>query len=199
MTNQEIFHHIENKNHRPVLQYFSSFSDAFYFFFKKQDKLKLLDKHQIQAIFDDACIYMYDKIEAKQITIRQMTSSVKTMIFGIGKNMAFEEGRNEVKYHSLHSFLEDSLNKISDIEDNNDDGFLRELQMQHLDKALLSLSDRHHALIVEGVMEGKSNSEIAKEQGYNSANAVSVEKLRVFKILKKAILEIQKHDEDWER
>lgn len=142
---------------------------------------------------------MYDKIEAKQITIRQMTSSVKTMIFGIGKNMAFEEGRNEVKYHSLHSFLEDSLNKISDIEDNNDDGFLRELQMQHLDKALLSLSDRHHALIVEGVMEGKSNSEIAKEQGYNSANAVSVEKLRVFKILKKAILEIQKHDEDWER
>ncbi|WP_375563151.1 RNA polymerase sigma factor [Bernardetia sp. OM2101] len=199
MTNQEIFDHINNRNPQPVLKYFLSFSDSFYFFCKKQDKFKILSKHQIQAIFDDACICMYDKIEAKQITIRQMTSTVKTMIFGIGKNMAFEERRDETKYHSLHSFLEDSLNEISDFEDNNDDDFLKELQMQHLDEALSNLSDRHHALIVEGVMEGKSNSEIAKEQGYNSANAVSVEKLRVFKILKKSILEIQRRDEDWGR
>lgn len=200
MTNQEIFDHIEKRNSRVVLAYFYSFSDAFYFFCKKQDKLKLLSEHQIKTVFDDACIEMYDKIEAKKITIRQMTSSVKTMIFGIGQNMAFEEKRDEIKYQSLHLFLENSLNEISDLEDDGgEDSFLKELQMQHLEEALSTLSDRHYALVVEGVMEGKSNSEIAKEQGYNSANAVSVEKLRVFKTLKKAILEIQKRDEDWER
>ena len=202
MTNQEIFDHIEKGNSQVVLAYFLSFSTSFYHICKKHNKGKLLSEHHIQAIFNDACILMYDKIEAKQTTLRQMTSSVKTMIFGIGQNKAFKEARNEMKYHSLHSlhsFLEDSLNDISNTEDKNDDSFLKELQIQHLYKALLSLSDKHHALIVEGVMEEKSNSEIAKELGYNSANAVSVEKLRVFKILKKAILEIQNHDEDWKR
>lgn len=199
MTNQEIFDHIKNQNPQPVLKYFVSLSDSFYYFYKKQDKLKLLNEHQIKAVFDDACLFMYEKIETQQITIRQMSSSVKTMIFGIGKNMASEEKRNEIKYHSLHSFLEDSLNEISNMENNNDEHFLKELQMQHLDKALSSLSDRHYALMVEGVIEGKTNAEIAKEQDYNSANAVSVEKLRIFKILKKAILEIQKQDENWER
>lgn len=200
MTNQEIFNHIEKRNSRPVLAYFYSFSDSFYFFCKKQDKLKLLGEHQIRAIFDDACIEMYDKIEAKKITIRQMTSSIPTMIFGIGKNMAFEERREESKYQSLHLFFEKSLSEISNLEDDGGkDNFLKELQIQHLDEALANLSDKHYALVVEGVMEEKLNAQIAKEQGYSSANAVSVEKLRVFKILKKNILEIQKRDEDWER
>lgn len=193
MTNQEVFYHIEKRNHQVVLKFFSSFSESFYFFCKKQDKLKFLNEHQIQAIFDDACVCMYEKIETKQITLHQMSSTIQTMIFGIGKNMAFQEGRNEVKYHSLHVFLEDSLHEISEEEAN--DNFSQELQMQELDEALLGLSDKHHALIVEGIMEGKSNSEIAKEQGYTSANAVSVEKLRAFKVLKQAIFKIQKRQE----
>lgn len=200
MTNQEIFNYIEKRNSQPVLKHFFSFSDSFYFFCKKQDKLKLLSKHQIQATFDDACIFMYDKIEAKQITIRQMSSSVKTMIFAIGKNMAFEEGRNEIKYNSLHTFLEDSSNEILNLEDDGgNDNFLKDLQMKHLNEALFSLSEKQYVLIVEGVMEGKSNSEIAKEQDYNSANAVAVEKLRIFKVLKKSIIQLQKDDENWIR
>jgi len=200
MTNQEIFNSIEKRNSQPVLKHFFSFSDSFYFFCKKQDKLKLLSKHQIQAVFDDACIFMYDKIEAKQITIRQMSSSIKTMIFAIGKNMAFEEGRSESKYNALHCFLEDSSNEISNIEDDGgNEIFLKNLQMKHLHEALLSLSEKQYALIVEGVMEDKSNSEIAKEQSYNSANTVCVEKLRIFKILKKSILQLQKRDENWIR
>ncbi len=200
MTNQEIFNYIENKNSQPVLKYFLSFSESFYFFCKKQDKLKLLSQHQIKATFDDACVFVYDKIEAKQITIRQMTSSIKTMIFAIGKNMAFEEGRDEIKYNSLHSFLEDSLHEILNLEDDGgNENFLKDLQMNHLNKALFSLSEKQYALVVEGVMEGKSNLEIAKEQDYNSANAVSVEKLRIFKVLKKYIVELQKRDEDWNK
>ncbi len=198
MTNQQIFDHIERRNSRPVLEFFYSFSDSFYFFCKKQPNLKFLSQHQAQTIFNDACIFMYDKIEAKKIMIYQMTSSVKTMIFGIAKKMAFREMRNETKHNSLHSFLENSSNEIASLEDNTNDNFLKELQIKHLWEALLSLSPKHYALIVEGVLEEKSNSEIAKEQGYNSANAVSVEKLRIFKVLKGAILEIQKRDEDWE-
>lgn len=198
MTNQQIFNHIENRNSKPILEYFSSFSTSFYFFFRKQYTPKFLSEHQIQAIFDDACILMYDKIESKNITLLQMTSSVKTMIFGIGKNMASEEGRNETKYHSLHLFLENSLNDFFE-EDDEEDSFFKELQMKHLEKALSMLSLKHHALIVEGVIEEKSNIEIAREQGYNSGNAVAVEKIRALKILKQTIFEIQKYDDNWER
>ncbi len=194
MTNLEIFTCIEQGNSRPVLKYFSDFADSFYFFCKKQDKLKLLNRHQIKAVFDDACIYMYDKIEAKKITLRQMTSSVKTLIFAVGKNMAFQQGRNEMKYYSLHVFLEDSSNQIANLGNYNDPDSFQEIRLQQLDKALLSLSDKHHALIVEGVMEGKSNSQIAREQNYSSANAVSVEKLRAYKVLEKTIYQIREDD-----
>lgn len=195
MTNQEIFACIEQRNHKPVLEFFFSFSKSFYFTCKKYDKSNLLNEHHLQTIFHDACILMYEKIEEQQITLLQMTSSVKTMIFGIGRNMAFKEARNEQNYHSLHTFVENSLNHFFD--EDEDENFFKELEMKHLEKALLTLSLRHHALIVEGVIEQKSNSEIAKEQGYGSANAVAVEKIRAFKALKKAIFEIQKQDEDY--
>jgi DNA-directed RNA polymerase specialized sigma24 family protein len=195
MTNQEIFNHIEQGNSQPVLAFFFSFSKSFYYTCKKQDKINLLSEHHLQTIFHDACILVYDKIESQQITLLQMTSSVKTMTFGIGKNMAFKEVRSEQKYHSLHSFVENSLNDFFD--DDEDHNFFKELQMKHLEKALSILSLKYHALIIEGVVEGKSNAEIAKEQGYNSINLVSVEKLRAFKALKLAILEIQKQDEDY--
>ncbi|PIY09654.1 MAG: hypothetical protein COZ18_07700 [Flexibacter sp. CG_4_10_14_3_um_filter_32_15] len=195
MTNQEIFTCIEQGNHKLVLDFLLDYSKSFYYTCKKHDKNNLLSEHHTQTIFHDACILMYEKIEAKQITLLQMTSSVKTMIFGIGKKMAFKEARDEQNYYSLHSFVE---NNFSDFFDGDDDeSFFKELEMQHLTKALPTLSLRHHALIVEGVIEEKSNSEIAKEQGYNSANAVAVEKIRAFKALRKAILEIQKQDEDY--
>lgn len=195
MTNQEIFNHIEQGNSQSVLGFFFSFSKSFYYICKKQDKKNLLSEHHLQTIFHDACILVYEKIESKKITLLQMTSSVKTMTFGIGKNMAFEEVRSEENYHALHSFVETSLNDFFDKDE--DDNFFKELQMKHLEKALPTLSLKHHALIVEGVIEEKSNAEIAKEQGYNSANAVSVEKLRALKALKNAIFEIQKQDKDY--
>jgi DNA-directed RNA polymerase specialized sigma24 family protein len=197
MTNQEIFNHIERGNSQAVLAYFFSFSKPFYYTCKKQDKSNLLNEHHLQSIFHDACILMYEKIESKQITLLQMTSSVKTMVFGIGKKKAFKEVRDEQSYYSLHSFVENNFNDFFDGDDN--ESLFKELEMQHLTKALPTLSLKHHALIVEGVIEEKSNSEIAKEQGYASANAVAVEKIRAFKALKAAILEIQKQDEDYFR
>jgi len=195
MTNQEIFTCIEQGNHKPVLDFLLDHSKSFYYTCKKHDKNNLLSEHHTQTIFHDACILMYEKIEAKQITLLQMTSSVKTMVFGIGKKMAFKEVRDEQNYYSLHSFVESSLNNFLD--EDEDENFFKDLQMKHLAQALTTLSLKHHALIVEGVIEEKSNSEIAKEQGYNSANAVAVEKIRAFKALRKAISEIQKQDEDY--
>ena len=189
MTNKEIFYQIKIGNHKFVLEYFYSFADSFYYYCKKQSRAKYLSEHQIKAVFDDACICMYDKIEAERITIRQMTSTVKTMIFGIGRNMIYQQARTEDRYHSLHSFLEEDINKVFNKEDENAN-FLRELQIKHLNEVLTNLTDKQYMLVVEGVMEGKSNIEIAKEQGYNSANAVSVEKLRAFKALKKSLLEL---------
>lgn len=195
MTNQEIFNHIKKRNSSPVMTHFLSFSKSFYYTCKKQDRSNLLSKHHIETIFHDACILMYEKIEFEKITLLQMTSSVKTMIFGMGKKKIFKEVRNEQNYHSLHSFVENNLNDFFDTD--KDDNFFKDLEMKHLEKALQTLSLKHHALIVEGVIEEKSNSEIAREQGYNSANAVSVEKLRACKTLKKAILEIQLQDENY--
>ena len=197
MTNQDIFDHINDGNHRPVLIYFNSFSESFYFFCKKQDKLNLLDKHQTQAIFDDACICMYEKIEAGKITIRQMTSSIKTMIFGIGKNMILEQGRKQSKYNNLHSSLDKNLKELENLEYDGGDSQLSELQIQQLNKALSKLSPKNYALVAEGFMESKSYSEIAKEQDYPSANAVGVALHRALKELKEIFIQILQEDGEY--
>ncbi|WP_291723483.1 RNA polymerase sigma factor [Bernardetia sp.] len=195
MTNQDIFDYINDGNYRPVLKYFNSFSESFYFFCKKQDKLKLLSEHQIQAIFDDACICMYEKIEAKKITIRQITSSIKTMIFGIGRNMILEQGRKQSKYNNLHSSLDKNLKEIENIEyDDDGDEWLSELQIQQLNEALSKLPPRSYMLVAECFMENKSYSEVAKEQDYATVNAVRVALHRTLKELKKIVIQLQKRD-----
>ncbi|WP_338759900.1 sigma-70 family RNA polymerase sigma factor [Bernardetia sp. ABR2-2B] len=194
LTNKQIFYYIENQNHQPVLTFFSSFSKRFYFFCKKRDQLKLLSEHQIQAAFDDACILLYEKIETKQLTYKQMSASAETLIFAIAKNMLSEQGREQLKYNSLHSSLDNNYEEVSRREEDNDDYWLTELEMQQLDEGLSSLSSKSYALIVEGFMESKSYSQIAKEQNYSSANAVGVAIHRTLKVLKECVIGIRKRD-----
>lgn len=194
MNNEEIFDHINDGNYRPVLKYFHSFSESFYFFCRKQDKLKHLDKHQIQAVFDDACICLYEKIEAKVITYHQMSASVKTLIFAIGKNMVLEQSREQFKYNSLHSSLENDFRDVENIRYEDNDYQLTELDISQLNEALSNLPIRDYRLIMEGFMEGKSYSEIAKEQNYPSSNAVAVAIHRTLKLLKKEVIELRKRD-----
>ncbi len=194
LTNQQIFYYIENQNPQPVLSFFSSFSKRFYFFCKKRDQLKLLSEHQVQAIFDDACICLYDKIEAKQITYKQMTASAETLIFAIGKNMALQQGREQLKYNSLHSSLDTNYQEVLKRTEDTDDYWLTELEIKQLDEGLRTLSTKNYALIVEGFMENKSYSQIAQEQNYSSANAVGVSIHRTLKVLKEYVSRIRKRD-----
>lgn len=114
-------------------------------------------------------------------------SNLKTYIYRIIINEAYNHYKKENKPYKLTNSLEDASNKIIDEVINFDDKLIEQELIHDLEKAILQLTDKHQKIINLKDFKNMTYKEIGKKLNI-SANAAKIRHFYALKKLKKNFL-----------
>ena len=176
LTDNEKISAIRLKNEYLIGKIYGLYRSEFIHFFKQR-----LSKSE-DAIFDiyqDAFLELCNKIHSNKLNESNLTSSLKTYLFGVGKFMLMAVNRKNHKQ---------ILELFSDVPDITDDepglGIENEKIVQN---AVNQIGEPCHTLLVKQYWEDKSGEEIAIELSYKNADTVKNQKYRCIQKLKKEL------------
>ncbi|MGC6431970.1 MAG: RNA polymerase sigma factor [Jejuia sp.] len=127
-------------------------------------------------IYQDAAVALYQNFVTKQLVLSK--SSIKTYLFGIGKNKIFKFLKTKNKPLQYSEIKEDTITEI-----NFDDDAPTELQLQ-LAKNLKQISDSCNQLLRLFYYRGLTIEEIIEQTDYKDSNTIRSHKSRCIKRLK---------------
>ena len=179
MTNQEIIESILNNDNKVIECLYDEHRSHFISWALLEYKIPSEDS---KDLFQEAMVVLVMKIQDKKIT--EITTTLKTFIFGIGKQLI----RNNIKLKYNRESRQQQYYQLSDDvvqNDRIDEDYgivLAELScMKTLCKSIL----QHYYL------DNLSLKEIALSLGYKSAQSVKVQKYRCLNTLKDKIFKIK--------
>jgi len=132
-------------------------------------------------VFQNAVIILYDNVIQGKITIAN--SSLKTYLFSIAKNKAYEilKARKRLKFNE--DFDLPALLTF----DNQEEKITQELQFQAIEKALLKLGDPCKKLLQLFYYKKKKMEEIKELMNYENSDTVKTAKYKCMKRIKKLV------------
>lgn len=130
----------------------------------------------IQDIYSEAFFTMCDKIYTRKLNDLNLTSTLKTYLFGIGKYMLMAHERK--KKSSSMMFLPE----IPDFKDDDSD-FMKENEVI-VQLVVNNIGEPCHSLFVMKYWEGKSGEEIATKMNYKNADTVKNQRYRCMEKLR---------------
>ena len=147
-----------------------SYKDEFLFYFKKFD----IDEDTLLDIYQDSIVVVYQKFVHDKVKLKK--SSLKTYIFGIGKNKVYnhfkKSKKNDVDVNSLK--IEDEYYKV-------DEPSPYELR---LSKTISVMSDGCRQVLELFYYRSYTIKEIVEATGYKDENTVKSHKSRCLKRLR---------------
>lgn len=162
------------ENDKTALDYvYTEYKDAFINFALRYE----IDYYTLEDIYQDSVIALYQSFVVKQMQLK--SSSVKTYLFGIGKNIIYNRIKTEIKT------LEVSENHL----ENFDDTFLNEPTQEQLllNKHFNTLSESCQEILRLFYYRGLRIEEIVQKTEYKDQNTVKSHKSRCLKGLKNKI------------
>ena len=142
-----------------------------------------LRQEDAEDIFQNAVVIFYDKVSTGKLT--ELKSSVKTYLFGIGQNLAYETMRKQNKYPEGPSEL--LVNHIVD-----DSGYEEKMQFeQNLRNAWRGLNlmgDPCKSILQLFYFERQPLESICQLMQYKNAETVKVKKFKCLQRLRKLML-----------
>ncbi len=164
------------KNDRAVLdKLYVTYRDPFFNYFKKYQ----ISDEDIKDIYQDTMIAFYQNGVRGRLT--NLSSSIKTYIFGIGKHKAIDFIRSKSKSADLPQveqgeFEEIEIEKVS-----------MTLEQEKLYKHFFELGESCRKMLKYFYYRGLSISEIVKIGAYKDANTVKSHKSRCLKQLRSLV------------
>lgn len=139
-----------------------------------------------QEMYQCAFFAFYNQIRTGKLT--HVTASIKTYLFGVGKNKFHEQQRNETRFK--YSIDEE---KIYDDEDSTQKEE-REVQYRRIEQALQQLDPSYRQMLVMVYYENRSMDYIAEKLGYKNAASTKNQKYKCMKRIKKMLETIKRTD-----
>ncbi|WP_341226896.1 sigma-70 family RNA polymerase sigma factor [uncultured Arcticibacterium sp.] len=150
--------------------FYGEHKSAFLFFGNRYD----LDREELIDVYQDACIVLFEKLKAGKL--EDVNSSLKTYLFGIGKNLIFKRFKQKAKVVDLDTV------EITSFEDPfKDDETLEEKRMR---AAFVKLGGQCQEVLRLFYYEEKSLDEIVSILTYKDKNVLKSQKSRCLKQLK---------------
>lgn len=144
-----------------------------------------------QEIFQVSVVTLYDNVATGKLT--DLTSQLKTYLFGICRNKGREWLRTVTKTDFVH---ESMLRNLTEDEDTLDDVKAKEQLYQRVERGFQQLGEQCRNLIQAFYYHQQSTKTIAEEMGYKNPNAVKTAKYKCLQKLKKYAHEAQVSIED---
>ena len=137
-----------------------------------------LDREDLEDIFQDSIIAMYQKFAVKQTVLK--SSSIKTYLYGIGKNMIYNRFKNQVTRSEI---IDDRFEDTQEMESHEPN-----LKQKLLAKHFKDLSPSCQKILNLFYYRGWSINEIVMGTEYKDENTVKSHKSRCLKGLKEKIV-----------
>ena len=145
-------------------------------------KYSRLDREQLADVFQDAAIILIQNVRSGKLS--ELTSSLKTYLFGIGKKLLLKRHATPVRETFLPEINESHVNGIDptvhQAMELNETG-------QFLQKALHQLGPVCNRLLTLTFYDGLRSAAIADEMGYSDETVVRVQRLRCIRRLRELV------------
>jgi len=150
-------------------------------FMKWAEKLFGMDAAKAMDIYQDAIIILYENIKRGKLS--QLNSSLKTYLYGIGKNLILSkmarEKAEKKRWQEIYPSEEtEEITLYSDV---------REESLDAIKLCLEDLSNRNQAILKLYYYHHLPLKMIAEQLGYENVDVVKNQKVRCIKYLKKLV------------
>jgi RNA polymerase sigma factor (sigma-70 family) len=145
-------------------------------------KFSRCSREDAQEYYQAAVIILYDNIHAGKLD--QLNSSLKTYLFGVGKNLAWNSYRQELRkqkagaeFYLMNHVQEDTLLEINP----------KEINLELIGACLEKLGDPCHQLLDLYYYKKKSMDEIAEKLDYKNTDTAKNQKYKCMERLRKMV------------
>jgi RNA polymerase sigma factor (sigma-70 family) len=173
LTDKEKISAIRLRNEYLTGEIYSLYRNEFFFFLKNR---LWKDQEVILDIYQDAFMVLCNKIYEDKLNADNLTSGLKTYLFGVGIKIAYNVNRKNAH------FQEKDLKSIQDIPD--DESGLGEENEKIIQTAVNEMGEPCHTILIKQYWEGKSGEEIAAEMNYKNKDAAKTQKYKCIQKLK---------------
>ena len=164
---------IKKRNEFLVGKIYGLYRNEFLFFLKKRITVNPDD---VLEIYQDAFMVLCNKIYENKLDANNLTSSLKSYLFGVGIRIAYNVNRKKSKLHEQDPF------EIPDIPD--DEHGLGEENEKIIQKAVNEMGEPCHTILVKQYWEDKKAEEIAIEMNYKNTDTAKTQKYKCIQKLK---------------
>ncbi len=176
MTDNEIILRIRDKDESILSQTYQRYRKEFIRWLGKKYRCPEEDAEEIYQL---AFFTFYDQILTGKLT--HIVSSIKTYLFGIGKNKFYQHQRQKVRYQELPP-------EIMGMEDASEEEWQeREMKCLKIEEALKKLGDPCQQILVMKIYENRSMEYITEKLGYKNAATTKNQKYKCQERLKKIL------------
>ena len=164
---------IKKRNEFLVGKIYGLYRNEFLFFLKKRITVNPDD---VLEIYQDAFMVLCNKIYENKLDAENLTSSLKSYLFGVGIRIAYNVNRKKGKLNEQDPF------EIPDMPD--DEPGLGEENEKIIKKAVNEMGEPCHTILVKQYWEDKRAEEIAIEMNYKNSDTAKTQKYKCIQKLK---------------
>lgn len=176
LTDKEIIAAIRSRNEFLTGKIYRMYRDEFLGFLKKE---LWYDEDYLLDVFHDAFLDLCNNIYENKINEKNLSSSLKTYLFSIGKYKVYNLNR---KKGNLHKQI---LNDIPDVY--NEEPEFDEQSELLIRKAVKEMGEPCHTILTKQYWENKSGEIIAAEMNYKNKDTLKTQKYKCIQKLKKEL------------
>ena len=173
MTDIDKIMAIKKRNEFLVGKIYGLYRNEFLFFLKKRITVNPDD---VLEIYQDAFMVLCNKIYENKLDANNLTSSLKSYLFGVGIRIAYNVNRKKGILNEQDPF------EIPDMPD--DEPGLGEENEKIIQKAVNEMGEPCHTILVKQYWEDKRAEEIAIEMNYKNSDTAKTQKYKCIQKLK---------------
>lgn len=182
ISTPELFAIVERREPHVFLSYLDSFRKQYLVCRQVRKYSQVITQADIEACFDDACIEVYDKIAAKQLTLADLSSSLESFVFRNACYKCQTKVRAMIRRNKRYLALSDEFDCI-DPNPNAIEKLERDEQQQQLSHALNQLGEKDKFFLLDAFAKEHSQDEVAKKYNLASRASVATKKNKLLKRL----------------
>jgi len=166
-----LYERMKDGDETAIVEIYDSYQVEFLNFFKKYD----INRQSVLDIFQDSIIVIYQKIYVGNLDLK--TSSLKTYLFGVGKNKVYDYfKKKQIQTNDLESLKTESKHiKLDEVPN---------IYEKKLADGLKQISESCQHILNLFYYRGLSIKEIVDQTDYKDNNTVKSHKSRCLKKLK---------------
>jgi RNA polymerase sigma factor (sigma-70 family) len=181
MTDAELIQLITKDDPRGIKSLYEGYRTEFVHWMVKFSRC---DVDDAKELYQASVMIAYDNIRAGKLNT--LSSSLKTYLFGVGKNLAWQRYRQEVRKQkaSAEFYLQSYVN-----DESQEDIFSRESNLELVSACFSKLGDPCHTLLDMFYYQRKNMDEIAVSLDYKNTDTAKNQKYKCMERLRKMVEE----------